>query len=828
MSIKPAYFGLIALLGVGACQPAVSVTSGDAGSAAETPTDQGSTDTTTETPGGSSSAPPAVKGLAALATPTRTKVWKWSCTKSCTYRFAVDPNPTWEPTGEFGTIDTATADGAAGDGTYYVHVQAKDAQDRLSEVVSVPAALDNSAPNVVAVAYHGVRTIEVTFSEAMGLSARTASNYTLSGSGRGSLAANPSLVTKVSGTVYRLTWTAGKMLNGGDLTVTVGGAKDLAGNAVGAANAATHASGAAATAPAVTIERADSQDATTSSWPLLYDVMFSEAIDASTFATTDFVFTGGTLTPSAMTLSNSGDNQHFTLVVTPGPGTGTYAPALDAGAVSDSAGNASVASTSVDATISFADPSATLQFAQVASVLDEGNDAHTQSIDLVLSTAKPYDVTVNVSKLQAISGGRTSAIMTTDFDLADSTPITIFAGQTTATLSYTWQGNTSPDTSGTTKAVELQIASVSPSGSASISGTGVRRWHRRIIRDDDGGFDPVTSISTGNLFSCAIRQSGALMCNGRNSGTGSYAGQVGDASTTDRTGWVAVDSATTYAKVVTSLQGNHACAITTASKIKCWGLNTSGQLGNNSTTASSSPVAVDASTDYIDIAVGSNFSCGVTSAYKLKCWGASASIGNGYGSNQLVPVAVDASTDFAKVAASPNYVYALVRTSGVLKGWSTSSPTIGVLDTGTTYKKISTGAHTASLCGITSADTLRCRSPSFTDLDSSVAYASVSAGLNHFCAITTAGAMKCWGTNSNKQLGDGTTTTRSTPVGIDAGTNYTAVAAGYNFTCGLSDGIIKCWGANGATTYGYGLGARVSPTTSSGIGTSLGLPEPIR
>jgi len=318
------------------------------------------------------------------------------------------------------------------------------------------------------------------------------------------------------------------------------------------------------------------------------------------------------------------------------------------------------------------------------------------------------------------------------------------------------------------------------------------------------------------------------MCNGRNSGTGSYAGQVGDASTTDRTGWVAVDSATTYAKVVTSLQGNHACAITTASKIKCWGLNTSGQLGNNSTTASSSPVAVDASTDYIDIAVGSNFSCGVTSAYKLKCWGASASIGNGYGSNQLVPVAVDASTDFAKVAASPNYVYALVRTSGVLKGWSTSSPTIGVLDTGTTYKKISTGAHTASLCGITSADTLRCRSPSFTDLDSSVAYASVSAGLNHFCAITTAGAMKCWGTNSNKQLGDGTTTTRSTPVGIDAGTNYTAVAAGYNFTCGLSDGIIKCWGANGATTYGYGLGARVSPTTSSGIGTSLGLPEPIR
>ena len=92
----------------------------------------------------------------------------------------------------------------------------------------------------------------VTFSEAMGSGATTASNYTLSGTGKGTLAAHPSTVALDSGSTYLLTWATGEMLNGGDITVTVANAADVAGNSIGSPNSATdtgHAQGTPPDAP---------------------------------------------------------------------------------------------------------------------------------------------------------------------------------------------------------------------------------------------------------------------------------------------------------------------------------------------------------------------------------------------------------------------------------------------------------------------------------------------------------------------------------------------------------------------------------------------------
>ena len=110
---------------------------------------------------------------------------------------------------------------------------------------------------------------------------------------------------------------------------------------------------------------------------------------------------------------------------------------------------------------------------------------------------------------------------------------------------------------------------------------------------------------------------------------------------------------------------------------------------------------------------------------------------------------------------------------------------------------------------------------------------AVAPGGYHTCALTVAGAVVCWGRNYTGQLGDGTTTDRETPVlvsGLDTGGVALASTGSYHGCALTSDGAVQCWGYNGYGQLGDGttttrlapvwVGVHRPPQDGDGNGTS--------
>jgi Regulator of Chromosome Condensation (RCC1) repeat protein len=102
---------------------------------------------------------------------------------------------------------------------------------------------------------------------------------------------------------------------------------------------------------------------------------------------------------------------------------------------------------------------------------------------------------------------------------------------------------------------------------------------------------------------------------------------------------------------------------------------------------------------------------------------------------------------------------------------------------------------------------------------------AVAAGPSHTCAVRADGTAACWGSNSNGQLGDGTTIDRSTAASVTGLTNVVALAVGEFHTCALrSDGSVRCWGANFAGQLGDSTTTeRHTPVAVSNLTTAVAI-----
>jgi alpha-tubulin suppressor-like RCC1 family protein len=133
--------------------------------------------------------------------------------------------------------------------------------------------------------------------------------------------------------------------------------------------------------------------------------------------------------------------------------------------------------------------------------------------------------------------------------------------------------------------------------------------------------------------------------------------------------------------------------------------------------------------------------------------------------------------------------------SGIAYGWGTNGS--GQLGDGTTT---STSSPVTVVGGITN-------------------WSQLSAGRFHSVGLTSSGIAYGWGFNSTGQLGDGTTTSRLSPVTVVGGiTNWSQLSGGNAFSLGVtSTGIAYAWGSNDNGRLGDNTStSRSSPVTVVG------------
>ena len=316
----------------------------------------------------------------------------------------------------------------------------------------------------------------------------------------------------------------------------------------------------------------------------------------------------------------------------------------------------------------------------------------------------------------------------------------------------------------------------------------------------------VLSVASGSAHSLALCSDGTVAAWGPN-----YYGQLGNNSTTDSRVPVAVTiSGVLAGKTVVAVAagGYHSLALCSDGTVAAWGNNYSGQLGNNSTTNSSVPVAVTttgvlAGKTVVAVAAGNDHSLALCSDGTVAAWGINSSgqLGNNSTTNSRVPVAVTttgvlAGKTVVAVAAGAAHSLALC-SDGTVAAWGYNGN--GQLGTNSTTNSSVPAAVTTT--GVLAGKTV----------------VAVAAGDYHNLALCSDGTVAAWGQNTYGQLGNNSTTNSSVPVavtttGVLAGKTVVALAAKVAHSLALcSDGTDAAWGQN---TYGQ-LGN--NSTTNSSV-----------
>ena len=342
------------------------------------------------------------------------------------------------------------------------------------------------------------------------------------------------------------------------------------------------------------------------------------------------------------------------------------------------------------------------------------------------------------------------------------------------------------------------------------------------------------SLVLGAAHTCGLTLTGSAYCWGYGE-----VGQLGDNTPANHHTPSAVLLPGGVAGFASLTAGSsHTCALTSTGAPWCWGYNVVGQLGDNTDTDRYTPVEVTLPSGvnaFISLTGGFLHTCGLTDTGAVYCWGWNefGQLGNNAVLFSLTPVAVslpNGVSGFVRVEAGDDHTCALTG-DGAAYCWGKNgsgqlgnnaqadsfSPVAVSLPLGVTgFASLTAGEnHT---CGLTSAGAAWCwGSGGFGQLGNNQVlssltpvavvvpagvsgFSSLTAGGRHTCGLTGTGAAYCWGWNPHGQLGDNSTVSTLTPVAVSLPggvTGFAKLAGGALHTCGLSTaGAAYCWGQN--------------------------------